>query len=254
MKKTGGIFMPIIYLSPSTQENNYFVNGGTEEQYMNLLADKMVPYLDASGIRYSRNTPEMTAASSIVASNAGNYDLHLALHSNAAPEGKYGTVRGSIVFYYPGSVQGEKAANIIADGLKTIYPQPNLVQAESTTSIGEVKRVRAPSVFLELAFHDNEADATWIKNNLDAIAKNLVLSLTEYFQIPFFEQENARPGLVDVSWGSLNVRARPNPSAPILAQAPDGAPLTILNGTGGWYLVNYNGIIGYVSDDFVTLA
>lgn len=40
--------MPIIYLSPSTQEWNYYVNGGTEEEYMNLLADKMVPYLDAS--------------------------------------------------------------------------------------------------------------------------------------------------------------------------------------------------------------
>ena len=87
--------MPIIYLSPSTQEKNEYVNGGTEEQYMNLLADKMVPYLDASGIRYVRNTPEMTAASSIAASNRGNYDLHLALHSNAAPEGQYGQVRGS---------------------------------------------------------------------------------------------------------------------------------------------------------------
>ena len=59
--------MPIIYLSPSTQENNYYVTGGTEEAYMNLLADKMVPYLDASGIRYVRNTPDMTAASSIAA-------------------------------------------------------------------------------------------------------------------------------------------------------------------------------------------
>ena len=49
--------MPIIYLSPSTQEKNEYVNGGTEEQYMNLLADKMVPYLDSSGIRYVRNTP-----------------------------------------------------------------------------------------------------------------------------------------------------------------------------------------------------
>lgn len=90
--------MPIIYLSPSTQEYNPYVNGGSEEQYMNLLADKMVPYLDASGIRYSRNTPDMTAASSITASNAGNYDLHLALHSNAAPPAQSGTVQGSITF------------------------------------------------------------------------------------------------------------------------------------------------------------
>lgn len=114
--------MPIIYLSPSTQEWNYYVNGGTEEEYMNLLADKMVPYLDASGIRYDRNTPSMTAADSIAASNAGNFDLHLALHSNAAPEGQYGTSRGSIAFYYPGSIQGKWAADIIANNLRSIYP------------------------------------------------------------------------------------------------------------------------------------
>ena len=246
--------MPIIYLSPSTQENNYYVTGGTEEQYMNLLADKMVPYLDASGIRYTRNTPSMTAASSIAASNAGNYDLHLALHSNAAPEGRYGTVRGSIVFYYPGSAEGQRAAEIIADGLKAIYPLPNLVRAEGTTAIGEVRRVRAPSVFLELAYHDNEADANWIVNNLDAIARNLVLSLTEYFGIPFYAAELNLSATVDVSWGVLNIRARPNTGAPILAQAPDGAPLTVLNRSNGWYLVDYNGTIGYASSDFITLT
>ena len=246
--------MPISYLFPSTQENNYYVTGGTEEQYMNLLADKMVPYLDASGIRYTRNTPSMTAASSIAASNAGNYDLHLALHSNAAPEGRYGTVRGSIVFYYPGSAEGRRAAEIIADGLKAIYPLPNLVRAQPTTAIGEVRRVRAPSVFLELAYHDNEADANWIVNNLDAIARNLVLSLTEYFGIPFYAAELNLSATVDVSWGVLNIRAQPNTGAPILAQAPDGAPLTVLNRSNGWYLVDYNGTIGYASSDFITLT
>ena len=37
-RENGGFNMPIIYLSPSTQENNVFVNGGTEEYYSNLLA------------------------------------------------------------------------------------------------------------------------------------------------------------------------------------------------------------------------
>ncbi len=110
--------MPIIYLSPSTQENNYYVNGGTEEEWMNRLADALEPYLTASGIRYVRNTPEMTAASSIRASNQGRYDLHLALHSNAAPEGLYGQRRGIIVFYYPGSSRGQTAAELVADGFK----------------------------------------------------------------------------------------------------------------------------------------
>ena len=246
--------MPILYLSPSTQEYNPYVNGGNEEQYMNLLADKMVPYLDASGIRYSRNTPDMTAASSIAASNAGNYDLHLALHSNAAPPAQSGTVQGSVTFYYPGSAEGQRAARIIANNLKTIYPNPNLVTAQPSTSIGEVTKVRAPSAFLELAYHDNPADAAWIKNNLDAIARNLVLSLTEFFGIPFLEPVPSRAGVVDVSWGYLNIRSRPSADAPIIAHAPDGAPLTILTQDGNWYLVNYNGVIGYASQDFITLV
>lgn len=245
--------MPIIYLSPSTQENNLYVSGGTEEEWMNRLADAMEPYLTASGIRFSRNTPEMTAVSSIQASNAGTYDLHLALHSNAAPEGKYGQVRGILAFYYPGSVQGQKAANLIANGLKTIYPLPNLVRAQATTTIGEVRRVRAPAVFLELGYHDNPDDAAWVKNNLGAIARNIVLSLTEYFGLPFLEPQSPRPAVVDVSWGYLNIRDTPSLSAPVLARAYDGARLTVLNQWENWYVVRFDGLVGWASADFITL-
>lgn len=245
--------MPIIYLSPSTQENNLYVNGGTEEEWMNRLADAMIPYLDASGIQYVRNTPDMTAVSSIRASNAGTYDLHLALHSNAAAPGNYGNVRGIIVFYYPGSSNGRRAAEIISDNLKAIYPLPNRVRTEATTSIGEVRQPRAPSVFIELGYHDNVDDATWVKQNLDEIARNIVLSLTEYFGIPFLYPTAARQGVVDVNWGYLNIRARPSTSAPVLARAYDGARLTILNQWQNWYLVSFDGTVGYASRDFITL-
>lgn len=245
--------MPTIYLSPSTQENNYYVTGGTEEQWMNRLADAMEPYLTASGIQYVRNTPEMTAASSIRASNAGNFDLHLALHSNAAPEGQYGTARGIIVYYYPGSAAGRRAAEIVAENLKAIYPLPNNVRAEGTTAIGEVRLVRAPSVFIELGYHDNPDDATWVTRNLDAIARNIVLSLTEYFGLPFLEPQTPRPAVVDVSWGYLNIRDRPNTSAPVLARAYDGARLTVLNEWQGWYLVRFQDVLGWASSNFITL-
>ena len=44
--------MPIIFLSPSTQEYNAYVNDlGTEEEWMNHLADAMEPILFASGIQ-----------------------------------------------------------------------------------------------------------------------------------------------------------------------------------------------------------
>ena len=246
--------MPIIYLSPSTQEYNEYVNGlGNEEEWMNRLADAMEPMLFASGIQYTRNTPDMTAASSIRASNAGNYNLHLALHTNASGEDQAGQNRGIIAFYFPGSARGMRAAQFLADGLKAIYPLPNLVRTEPTTTIGEVRRVRAPAVLLELGFHDNPDDAAWIKNNLDEIARNLVLSVTEFFGLPFLTPIPARSGMVDVNWGSLNIRSRPSLDAPVLAQAPDGALLTIINQWQDWYLVNYNGTIGYAKDSFVTL-
>ena len=245
--------MPKLYLSPSTQENNLYVSGGTEEEWMNRLADAMVPYLISSGIQFTRNTPDMTAASSIAASNAGQYDLHLALHSNAAPEGQYGQVRGIIIFYYPTSARGRRAADIMAGNLKTIYPLPGNVRAEGTTAIGEVRRVRAPSVFLELGYHDNPDDAAWVKNNLEPVARNLVLSLTEYFGIPFLNPVPLRLGMVDVNWGYLNIRSRPDTSAQVIAKAYDGARLTVLNQWQGWYLVQFDGAVGYASSDFITL-
>ena len=54
--------MAFLYLSPSTQEYNPYINTGNEEYYMNLIADQLEPFLRASGISFTRNTPEMTAA------------------------------------------------------------------------------------------------------------------------------------------------------------------------------------------------
>lgn len=142
----------------------------------------------------------------------------------------------------------------MAENLKAIYPLPNRIRTEATTSIGEVRQPRAPSVFIELGYHDNEDDATWIKTHLDEIARTIVLALTEYFGIPFLTSEGPRrQGVVDVDWGYLNIRSRPSTSAPVIAKAYDGARLTILNQWQDWYLVSFDGAEGYANSDFITL-
>ncbi|WP_147539409.1 N-acetylmuramoyl-L-alanine amidase [Anaerotruncus rubiinfantis] len=246
--------MPNIYLSPSTQEWNHFVNGGTEEYWMNLIADAMEPYLRSSGIRFTRNTPQMTAASSIRQSNQGNYDLHLALHSNAAPEGEAGMRQGSEVYYYPTGVRGQRAADIIAENLKAIYPYPWLVKTVPTTYLGEVAKTRAPGVLIEFAYHDNPEDATWIKEHIGEIAENVVLSLTEYFDIPFIPAQPSRQGTVTLNWGYLNIRQKPSTDSPVIGRAWDGNPITVLGQWENWYVVDYYGTIGYVDDRYVKLS
>lgn len=242
--------MPTIYLSPSTQEFNPYTGGGNEEYYMNLIADAMEPYLAASGIQFVRNTPEMTAASSIAASNSGVYDLHLALHSNATAAGN-GTARGPEVYYYPSSVSGKRFADILAQNLQMIYPLPDRVKTVPTTSLGEVARVKAPGVLVEIAYHDNPEDAQWIRDNIDLIAQNIVLSLTEYFGIPFNMPQPITVANVATNGGNLNVRTRPSLDAFVVGRIPNGSEVTVYATLPDWSLVGYNGIVGYVSNRYI---
>ncbi len=245
--------MPTIYLSPSTQEFNEYNGGGNEEYYMNLVADAMIPYLNASGIQYVRNTPEMTAASSIAQSNAGNYDFHLAIHSNASGNEPSGSVRGVEVYYYPQSYNGKRAADIIAENYSLIYPINNAVKTVPTERLGEVVRTKAPAVLIETAFHDNEQDAQWIRENIDNIAMNLVYSLTEYFGIPFVMPSSVRTGYVRTMGGNLNIRNLPNTSSYIKTKLPNGTAVSVYGEIPGWYIIGYNGITGYAKAEYISV-
>ena len=171
--------MPRIYLSPSLQEYNPFYGGGSEEEVMNLIADAMEPYLAADGIEYLRNAPEMTLGQAIADSNNSNVDFHLAIHSNAAPPSV--ARRGPVVYYYATSPYGRQMAELIAEELREIYPDPSKVQVLPTTTLRELRRTNAPSALVEVAYHDNPEDAAWIRGNIDEIGKALSNAVAAYF-------------------------------------------------------------------------
>jgi N-acetylmuramoyl-L-alanine amidase len=244
--------MPVIYLSPSTQEWNPYVTGsGSEEDIMNLLADDLVPYLLSNGIQYRRNRPDMTAATSIQEANAGEYDFYLALHSNAAPEGRYGEERGIIAFYYPSSTEGQRGAELIAEELREIYPLPDKVVARPTTTLGEVSRSRAPAVLVEIGYHDNYADAVWIEGHTDAIAQQLARALTRFFGLPFIYPREPMGGTVSVGYGTLNLRSYPASTGTVIANLPNGAAVTVYGEWQGWYVVHYGEQVGYAAAAYI---
>lgn len=244
--------MPRIYLSPSTQEFNPYTGGGNEEQYMNLIADRMEPYLRSSGISFTRNNPARNVTGAIADSNAGNYDVHLALHSNAAPERLSGKLRGIDIYFAPSSYDSERLANIIANNFKSIYPLPDKSRAVPTTSLGEVTQTRAVAVLCEIGYHDNVDDVTWLKNNLNAIARNLVQSLCDYFGIPFVDAGPVFNGIVATDGSNLNLRDYPSTGGKIIGSLPNNARVTVYGDAGnGWYVVSYNGKTGYASSQFI---
>lgn len=246
--------MPIIFLSPSTQEwNSYVTPGNNEQLVMNQLADAMEPYLRANGIEFVRNDPDRNVGGAIADSNAGKFDVHLALHSNAAPESYAGKLRGIDIYYSPYSESSERLATIIANNLENIYPLPGKSITRPTTSLGEVTQTRAVAVLCELGYHDNIEDERWLRNNLDAIARNLVMSLTDYFGLPFLEVISPFVGTVQTNGSVLNLRNYPSLFGAIIGQIPDGTTLTIMGTTGEWYVTSYAGHTGYVNSAFISV-
>lgn len=245
--------MPKVFLSPSTQEWNKYATEGNEELYMNLLADKMEPYMRSSGIVFVRNDPERNVNGAIQDSNAGEYDVHLALHTNASPESLAGKLRGIDIYFAPNSADSEKLANIIANNLKAIYPIPDKSRAVPTYNLGEVLRTKAVAVLCELGYHDNYADEAWLKNNLDAIAKNIVRSLCDYFGIPFVLPSAIQYGMVTTGGANLNIRDYPSLNGAIIGKIPNNAAVLINGEVEGWYVVSYNGITGYASKDYIII-
>ncbi len=246
--------MPMLYLSPSTQEANPYITGGNEEYYMNLIADAMEPYLEASNITFTRNTPQMTAASSIRQANSGDYQLYLAIHSNAAPDRLSGQLRGTDIFYYPNSTKGRRFADIIAENFKEIYPEPQLVDVRSTTALGEVRQPNAPSVLVEVAYHDNTEDAQWITQNINTIAEALAKSVAEYFGVPFITPSGQTIGTVTLNSGNLNIRSKPSINSPIISRAANGEKVIILGEEGNWYFIDYGGTRGYAVKQYIRTA
>ena len=116
--------MPRIFLSPSLQPYNEYYGSGNEQEYMNKLADAMIPYLRTNGIQYTRNKIGTNVGQSIRDSNAGYYDLHLALHSNAAPESMAGKLQGTDVYYMPTARLAEMQLRLSPTTLKRFTPIP----------------------------------------------------------------------------------------------------------------------------------
>lgn len=180
--------MPSVYLSPSNQEEQLFITGNTEEYYMNLITDAMVPYLRASGIDFDRSNPDETVQQIINNANSKYHDLYLALNMETGVGDLAGKVRGEQTVHLTGSPLGTVAADIFAKNLINIYPIPELVTATSERQNPELWATDAPALVVVLGYRDNVDDAMWVINNIDSIARNLAISLAEYLKVPFVDK------------------------------------------------------------------
>ena len=120
------------------------------------------------------------------------------------------------------------------------------MNTRTSTTLLELKRSKAPAVYLELAYHDNEQDARWIADNIDAIAENLVISIADFLGVPYYPPVFPATGIVSTRGGVLNVRRAPNMTSAVIGTLPNGRPVKIIGALNGWYVIEFKNTTGYV--------
>ena len=114
-------------------------------------------------------------------------------------------------------------------------------------------KVKAPALFLEIGYHDNEQDANWVTDNLDTISRTIAQVLSEYFGQPFVSPIQPQQATVTTTGTNLNLRARPNTSAAVIGSIPNGARVTVYGLLPEWASVSYNNKNGFVNRRYLNI-
>ena len=160
-----------VYLSPSSQPNNAFAYGNTNEQaQMNRVADAAKVALEKAGHQVKKAPAGQGFVQNVAESNAWGADVHVPIHSNA------GGGRGTEVFCYP-SMTANKFVTGVYNALVAINPNGGR-GIKGTTSLYEVTATNAVCVYPEVSFHDNPTEAKWIIDNVELIGQAIAKGLT----------------------------------------------------------------------------
>lgn len=174
--------MPKVYLSPSDQEKNVYGAGNTNEEVQcRRIAVATEKALKRCGFEVKNNmTGDMYAR--VEESNEWGSDLHMPIHTNAFNK----KVAGTRIFSYDMSGEGYRAAKDVFQFLAPVTPGTS----ESITArpgLYEVNSANAPTVYIEVDFHDVPDVALWIINNVEKIAEAICKGVCKYFGVKYVQ-------------------------------------------------------------------
>lgn len=175
--------MADVYLSPSSQHfNEGYGEFGTEERRMNLIADVVEYELARNGVSTQRNTPEMSLTEIVADANAKNPQIYVALQSQSADC----SMSGAEIFYFKSGGNSYRLASDIFERLTKVTPTEDIGLSDGSVVYGglgfyELRKTKAPSVIVEVGFHDNPLDADFIIYNTYEIGVAVAMGITDYF-------------------------------------------------------------------------
>ncbi|MBR5198509.1 MAG: N-acetylmuramoyl-L-alanine amidase [Bacteroidales bacterium] len=172
--------MKKIYISPSDQVKNAYAAGNTTEAIQcRQIATLLVKALERQGFGAKTNlTGSMYER--VKESDEFGADLHTCLHSNAFDE----EVSGTRLFCYVMGGEGHKACKAIMARLAPITPGTS-DGISARPELYECRAPHAPTVYIEIDFHDVDEVALWIINHKEEIAEAIAQGICDYFGVEY---------------------------------------------------------------------
>ena len=172
--------MKKIYVSPSDQVKNAYAAGNTTEAIQcRRIATLLVKALERQGFGAKTNlTGSMYER--VKESDEFGADLHTCLHSNAFDE----EVSGTRLFCYVMGGEGHKACKAIMARLAPITPGTS-DGISARPELYECRAPHAPTVYIEIDFHDVDEVALWIINHKEEIAEAIAQGICDYFGVEY---------------------------------------------------------------------
>lgn len=191
--------MKKIFLSPSNQTGNKYAWGDTNEA---AQCGKMAQAAQKALQRCGFETKTMhweTMQEKCKASDSWGADLHLPIHTNAFD----GKVTGTRIMVSEKKGASYEAAKAIYNQLAPVTPgwSENI---STYPGLYELKTPKAPAVYIEVDFHDNEEVAKWLTENSEAIGEAICKGICQYFGVAYIPPETGK--LYRVQVGAFAVR------------------------------------------------
>lgn len=203
-----------IYLSPSDQTSNKYAYGDTNEAVQcRRIADACEIALKRCGFEVKNNKTD-SMEDRCNESDSWNADLHVPIHTNAYNK----SVTGTRLFCYSTSGAGYKACQAVYNALAPLTPGTS-ENIRSNTGLYEVSYPDAPTVYIEVDFHDVAAVAKWIIENTEAIGEAIAKGICNYYGVKFVEKPQPVKPVYRVQVGAFENKA----DADALAAALKGA-------------------------------
>lgn len=198
--------MKKIYLSPSEQPENRYAYGDTNEKVQCCkIAEAVEAALKRHGFEVITGTAKTLSVRCIEANNWGA-NLYITIHTNAFNK----KVTGTRMFCYRLDGEGYKACKAIYNVLAPLTPG-NSENIKAQPGLYEVKTPKAPTVYIEVDFHDVPDVAKWIIEHTEEIGEAICKGICNHYGVTYKAKEKpkaeAKGKLYKVQVGAYGVKA-----------------------------------------------